>query len=73
MGFRWESELALIPKLMGYEGTQVTHTKNTRKEEKGHGQGGTVMLDGTGAPCQIAVPTCLNALTCTVWKKNVFK
>ena len=50
------------------EELKITHTKNTRKEEKGHGLGGTVVLDGTRGPCQIAAWTCLKALSCTVWK-----
>ena len=36
------------------EEPKVTHTKNTKKGEIGHDLGGTVVLDGTGAPCQIA-------------------
>ena len=36
------------------EELKITHTKNTRKEEKGHGLGGTAVLDGTGG----TVPNC---------------
>ena len=54
------------------EELKITHTKNTREEEIGHGLGGTVVLDGTGGPCYIAAWACLNALNFTVWKKDVF-
>ena len=53
------------------EELKVTHIKNKRKEEKGLGQGGTFVLDGTVPPCQIAAWTCLKALTCTVWERLV--
>ena len=49
------------------EEPKITHTKNTRKEEIGHG------LGGTGGPCQFSAWTCLKALTFTVWKGFVFR
>ena len=52
---------------------KITHTKNTRKEEIGHGLGGTAVLEGTGGPCQFSAWTCLKALTFTVWKGFVFR
>ena len=52
---------------------KINHTKNTRKEEIGHGLGGTAVLDGTGGPCQCSAWACLNALNFTVWKKDVFR
>jgi len=50
------------------EELKITHTKNTREEEIGHGLGGTVVLDGTGGPCYIAAWACLNALNFTPQK-----
>ena len=52
---------------------KITHTKNTRKEEIGHGLGGTAVLEGTGGPCQFSAWTCLKALTFTVWKRFMCK
>ena len=52
---------------------KITHTNNTKKEEIGHGLGGTTVLDGTGRPCQFSALTCLKALTCTVWKGFMFR